>query len=120
METDKKLVDYEVESKKLEEAANRPDFWNPKEGKFDITILSELETYSYVDDESKEQVRAKVAVQYEGTEYVWGFGIGKTKASTYGQLVEVAKANGGTLIGKNVTVVIKSDGKKRDFTIVSL
>ena len=118
METDKKLVDYEVESKNLEEAANRPDFWNEEPGKYEITILSGLETYSYMNDEGQEQIRAKVAIQYKGTEFVWGFGIGKTKASTYGQLVEVAKANGMVLTGKNVLVVITSDGKKRTFTVV--
>jgi len=117
-ETNNNKVNYEEESQKLQDAANRPDFWNPKEGKYEITILSELETYSYIDAENKNQDRAKVAVEYQGQEFVWGFGIGKTRASTYGQLVEVAKANDNKLTGKSVTVVIKSDGKKRDFTIV--
>ena len=112
-------VNYEEESQNLQEATNRPDFWNPKEGKYEITILSELETYSYIDKETQQQQdRAKVSVKYGEEELVWGFGIGKTRASTYGQLVEIAKANDNKLTGKKVTVVIKSDGKKRDFTIV--
>jgi len=119
METDKQLVDYEVESKKLEEAQNRPDFWNPTEGKYEISILSEIERYAYMDSEGKEQNRAKVSIEFEGTEYVWSFGIGQTKASLYGQLVEAAHKKSNTLTGQKVTVVIKFDGKKRDFTIVS-
>jgi len=130
MEPEKKIVDYESTAKKLEEAQSRPNFWNPKEGKFEIEILSELSTYQYqkkdkqgnfvFDDKGAPamETRAKVDISSGGNKYVWSFGIGATKASTYGQLVELAVKHGNKLTGQKVTVVIKNDGKKRDFTIV--
>jgi hypothetical protein len=129
METDKTIVDYESTAKKLEEAQNRPDFWSPKEGKFVVVILSELSTYQYQEKDKQGnlvflnnvpvmQTRAKVDIECSGKQYVWSFGIGATRASTYGQLVELAMKNNKKLTGQQITVVIKSDGKKRDFTIV--
>lgn len=130
METDKQIVDYESTAKRLEEAQNRPDFWNPKEGKFEVTILSELSTYQYqekdkngnlvfaTDGKPVMQVRARLDIQIADKQYVWSFGVGATKASTYGQLVDYALKHDKKLTGQKMTVVIKSDGKKRDFTIV--
>ena len=72
METETQIVDYESAAKKLKEAQDRPPFWNPKAGKFEVTILSELETYSFQDKDKQgnllftpdgkpvTQVRAKV------------------------------------------------------------
>jgi len=118
MESDKKLIDYEAEAKKLDEAQSRPDFWNPTAGKFDVFILSELEQYEFTDKDGAVQRRAKINVECSGKVYVWSFGIGSTKASTYGQLVDYARKHANKLTGAKITVVIKSDGKKRDFTIV--
>lgn len=136
METDTNIVDYETTAKKLEEAQNRPDFWNPKEGKFEVVMLSELSTYQYQEKDTSGnlvftqdgkpvmQVRAKVNIETTDPktkdlkQYVWSFGIGATKASTYGQLVDYALKHNKKLTGNKVTVVIKSDGKKRDFTII--
>ena len=120
METDKQLVNYEVAAKQLEEARNRPDFWNPQAGKHELVLLSEMEHYEYPDkqDPDKMNKRAKVSVEVAGKQYTWSFGIGMTMASTYGQLVDYAIKNKGKLIGSKITVVVKSDGKKRDFTII--
>jgi hypothetical protein len=130
METDTNIVDYESTGKKFEEAQNRSDFWNPKEGKFEIVILSELSTYQYQEKDKQGnlvftpdgkpvmQVRAKVDIESSGKQYVWSFGIGATKASTYGQLIDYALKHNKKLTGNKVTIVIKNDGKKRDFTIV--
>ena len=117
-ETNKDLVNYETEAAKLEEAQNRPDFWNPKEGKHEVLMLSEMSFYEFTDKDDKLQKRAKLDVEVAGEKYVWSFGIGVTKASCYGQLVDHAKKHENKLDGVRITVVIKSDGKKRDFTIV--
>lgn len=118
METDKQLVDYEVEAKKLEEFQSRPPFWNPKDGKFTVVFLGELEHYEYSDAEEKIQKRARVDIEVAQQKYTWSFGIGLTKASLYGQIIDFAKKNNNKLTGTTVTVVIKYDGKKRDFTLV--
>lgn len=120
METDKQLIDYNAVSKQLKEAASRPDFWNPKAGKFEVIALSEMSHYEYPNkkDPAIMEKRAKLDIEAEGKQWTWSFGIGVTEASLYGQLVSLAIKNGGKLLGQKFTVVIKSDGKKRDFTIV--
>lgn len=118
METDKNLVDYEVEAKKLKEAQSRPDFWNPKAGKHEVVILSEMEHYEFTDKQDQVQKRAKVTVESEGKQLTWSFGIGQTEASLYGQLIAYAQKHGNKLTGNKITLVVKSDGKKRDFTVV--
>jgi len=118
METDKNLVNYEVEAKKLKEAQSRPDFWNPKAGKYEIVILSEMECYEFTDKEDKLQKRAKVSVESEGKQLTWSFGIGQTEASLYGQLITYAQKHNNKLTGSKITLVVKFDGKKRDFTVV--
>jgi len=120
METDNKLVDYEVVAKQLKEAACRPDFWNPTSGKFEVVALSEMTHYEYPNkkDTNIQEKRAKIDVEVAGKQWCWSFGIGVTEASLYGQLVAYALKNGNKLTGTKFTVVIKSDGKKRDFTIV--
>lgn len=120
METDNKLVDYELVSKQLKEAANRPDFWNPVSGKFEVIALGEMAHYEYPNkkDPNIIEKRAKIDIEVSGKQWTWSFGIGITEASLYGQLVALALKNNGKLIGQRFTVVIKNDGKKRDFTIV--
>jgi len=118
MGTDTTLVNYEVEAKKLKEALNRPDFWNPKAGRYEPVLLSEMEHYEFTDKEDKVQKRAKVTVEAEGKQMTWSFGIGQTEASLYGQLIAYAQKHDNKLTGNKITLVVKSDGKKRDFTIV--
>jgi len=120
METDKQLVDYEVEGKKLKEALGRPEFWNPKAGKHEVVILSEMEHYEYPNKKEPAimEKRAKVLVEAEGKQLTWSFGIGQTEASLYGQLIAFAQKNNNKLAGSKITLVVKSDGKKRDFTVV--
>lgn len=116
MET--KIVDYEKEFKKLEEFLN-VKFWNPKPGKHTIVILSEMENYQFVDKKTQTiEPRAKVLIEINKEPFVWSFGIGKTKASAYGQLVERASQNNNKLTGLMLTVVVKNDGSKNDYTIV--
>lgn len=118
METDKQIVDYASEEKKLEEAINRPEFWNPNAGKYEVVILSEMSNYEFTDKDNKAQKRAKVSIEVAGKQFTWSFGIGITKASLYGQLIDYAKKHNNKLVGAKITLVVKSDGKKRDFTVV--
>ena len=49
----------------------------------------------------------------DGEEKLWTFGIGRTPASTFGQLVELATKNSNKLIGVEFSVVVKFDGTTR-------
>jgi DNA-binding protein H-NS len=114
-------MDYQSELKKLQEGS---DYWKPKVGQFKVKALTELEPAEpYVkkrDDgteESHEQYKIKILVN--GEEKIWTFGKGKTPASTYGQLVQLATNHGNKLTDVEFSVVVKSDGTKNDYTIVN-
>ena len=113
-------MDYQQEQKRLQEGGN---FWKPKVGQFKVKALTELEeTEPFVkkiegqQDEIHEQAKLKILV--DGEEKIWTFGKGKTPASTYGQLVDLATKKNNTLKDVEFTVVVKSDGTKNDYTII--
>ena len=117
MDTNKTLVNYDDESKRLEEFSSA-NYWNPKSGKFEVLPLSELSKFQQTEKDGTVKEKAKVDIEVEGGSYVWTMGIGQTNASLYGQLINFAKSHNNKLKGNKFTVVIKNDGKKRDFTIV--
>ena len=117
METQNNLVNYTEEAKKLEEQ-KLTDYWNPKEGKFEVVALSELTKFEQPDKDGTVKQKAKVSVEVAGKQYTWTMGVGQTKASLYGQLISFALDHGQKLTGNKFVVVIKNDGQKRDFTIV--
>jgi len=115
-------MDYQKELKRLQEGGN---FWKPKVGQFKVKALSELEEAEPFTKKSNEagkpdqlNPQAKMKISVGGEEKVWTFGIGITPASTYGQLVDLATKHGNQLKGVEFSVVVKSDGKKNDYTIV--
>ena len=113
-------MDYQNELKKIQEGGN---FWKPKAGQFKVKALTELETadpYVKKREGQSDEVspQAKIRILVNGDEKSWTFGIGKTPASTYGQLVELATKHVNQLKGVEFSVVVKSDGTKNDYTIV--
>lgn len=111
------LIDYESESKQLNEQKTN-NYWNPKEGKFEVIALSEITKFQQTEKDGTIKERAKVLIEVSGQQFIWTMGIGQTKASLYGQLISFAIDHNKKLLGNKFTVVIKNDGKKRDFTIV--
>lgn len=116
-------MDYQSELKKLQEGS---EYWKPKVGQFKVKALTELEDAEpfirkkEVDGKQVEETspQAKIKILVSGEEKVWTFGKGKTPASTYGQLVELATKNNNKLEGLEFSVVVKNDGTKNDYTIV--
>ena len=115
-------MDYQNELKRLQEGGS---YWKPakKNAQFKVKAISELEPSEPFEQErsdgtieSKEQFQLKI--QVDGSDKIWTFSKGFTPASTYGQLVNLAIAKGNTLNGAEFTVIVKSDGKKNDYTIV--
>jgi len=114
-------MDYKEELKRLQEGSN---YWKPKVGQYKLKALSELEEADpFVkqregqEDEVHPQMKIKVTI--DGEEKLWTFGKGKTPASTYGQLVELASKHANQLTNVEFSVVVKSDGTKNDYTIVN-
>lgn len=114
-------MDYQEELKRLNEGGN---YWKPKSGTFKVKALSEIqEADPFIKkndkDGSEERIpQASLPIQVGGEDKVWTFGKGKTPASTYGQLVELATKNNNMLTNLDFTVVVKYDGTKNDYTIV--
>lgn len=114
-------MDYQNELKRLQEGGN---YWKPKVGQFKVKALSELEEadpYIRKKEGEADEVspQAKIKVLVDGEEKTWTFGIGKTPASTYGQLVDLATKHANQLTNVEFSVVVKSDGTKNDYTIVN-
>lgn len=114
-------MEYEKELKRLQEGGN---FWKPKVGQFKLKALSELEeTDPFIRKKEGEadevSPQAKIKILVDDEEKTWTFGIGKTPASTYGQLVELATKHSNKLTDVEFSVVVKSDGTKNDYTIVN-
>jgi hypothetical protein len=118
-------MDYQNELKKLQEGSS---YWKPKVGQFKVKSLSELEEAEPFVKTSKDKdgkdveestAQAKLKILVAGEEKLWTFGKGKTPASTYGQLVELATKHSNSLKGIEFSVVVKNDGKKNDYTIVN-
>lgn len=114
-------MDYQTELKRIQEGGN---FWKPKPGQFKVKALTELEeaepfTRKKEDGSDEVTPQAKIKLLVEGEEKTWTFGLGKTPASTYGQLVELAVKNNNKLIDVEFSVVVKSDGTKNDYTLVA-
>ena len=113
-------MDYQEELKRLQEGGN---YWKPKVGQFKVKALTELEEsepFVRKKEGETDQVtpQAKIKILVDGEEKTWTFSIGKTPASTYGQLIELATKKNGTLKDVEFTVIVKSDGTKNDYTIV--
>jgi len=114
-------MDYQNELKRLQESSN---YWKPKIGQFKVKALTELEeTEPFIRKKEGENdevhPQAKIKILINGEEKIWTFGIGKTPASTYGQLVDLATKNGNKLKDVEFSVVVKNDGTKNDYTIVN-
>ena len=112
-------MDYQKEIQKLEAYIPGGDFWKAESGQHHVKALGELEDADPYEEEGKEpQPRMKLKILVDGKEVDWTFGVGKTKASTYGQLCNLAANKNNKLEGEQFTVVVKNDGKKNDYTIV--
>lgn len=114
-------MNYQEELKKLQESGN---YWKPKAGQFKVKALTELEeadpfVRKHEDKEDEVSPQAKIQILVDGDEKTWTFGIGKTPASTYGQLIELATKHANQLKDVEFSVVVKFDGTKNDYTIVN-
>ena len=118
-------MDYQNELKRLQESGN---YWKPKVGQYKLKALTELEdadpfVKKVKDAEGKEveesYPQAKIKILVDGEEKTWTFGKGKTPASTFGQLIELASKHANQINGVEFSVVVKSDGVKNDYTIVN-
>lgn len=116
-------MDYQSELTRLQsnEAVNKVEYWKPRAGQYKVKALSELEEGKpYVEEGKPDQLRKQlhILVLPENKEVVWSMPHGVTRASTSGQLVNLAVARGNKLKGEEFTVVVVGEGQNKRFTIV--
>jgi len=114
-------MDYQEELKKIQEGG---DYWKAKAGQFKVKALSELEeadpfVKQRKGEEDEVHPQAKIRLLVAGEEKTWTFGKGKTPASTYGQLIELATKHANQLKDVEFSVVVTNDGTKNNYTIVN-
>lgn len=118
MET-KQPFNYAAARKDLEETSKRPPFWKPTVGQHAVKIISEFEEFKFKDKETgEEEDRLKLRIEVGGQEYVWSMGYGQTKASLYGQLLQIAEKHGDKLSGTTVKLAVKNSGKKNEYFVL--
>lgn len=115
------MVNYNEEVTRLDafKPDEQSDFWKPKAGQYKVKSLTELEEadpYKEVGKPDKPQV--KIDLLIEDKKVTWTMAIGKSPASSYGQLCKLAVVRNNTLINQEFTVVVTFDGKKNTYTIV--
>jgi hypothetical protein len=110
-------IDYLAEQKKLAEFSG--DYWKPKAGQYKVKALSEVvDSEPFIDEKKAEpQPRYQLKILENKKEYLWNFPKGKTPASTYGQLINLAVSKG-KLIDIEFTIVVVGEGQNIRFTIV--
>ena len=115
------MVDYNEEVKRLDafKPDEQSDFWKPKAGQYKVKALTELEEANpYVEEGKADKPQVKINMLVDGKEVAWTMSIGKSPASSYGQLCKLAIARDGKLTNQEFTVVVNNDGKKNTYTIV--
>ena len=112
-------TDYNAELTRLEAyvPSEQSDFWKPKPGQYKVKALSEIEDSKPFKDKP-DQPRRAIKILVDDKHQAWTFALGKSTASTYGQLIKLANAKGGRLSGTEFIVVVTGVGQNVRYTIV--
>lgn len=115
-------MDYKLELQKLKENEDAigSEFWKPEAGKYRVIATSEIVDGEPYREEGKTDVpRKMISVDVDGTNHNWSMPVGKTPASTYGQLCHLASEKGNKLTALGFTVVVVGSGQNKRFTVVA-
>lgn len=116
-------IDYNSEQARLQ--AFKPEesgkFWKPQAGQYKVKALTELEEADpYVEEGKEPKPQAKIDLLLGDDEkIIWTIAKGKSPASAYGQLVNLASSNGNKLKDLQFLIVVTNDGKRNSYTIVT-
>jgi len=115
-------MDYKekvAELEKNQEESNydeKLEWFNPDAKQYKVKVLELANEYKATFD-NKDIIKKRIVVKVDGKKLNWGVPVGKTLSSLFGQLMKAGEILGG-LENKEVTLLVKSDGKKRDYTIL--
>lgn len=105
-------------------AKKNNEFWKPESGKYIVEFCSDGNPFTTIDynDRNKPVTEQKIVekvlfnIRVNDKEYSWAVTKGKGLTSLYGQIALVAMTKN-SLVGSRINVIIKGDGKDRDYTI---
>ena len=121
------MVDYKKELDRVD--SFKPEdsnlYWKAEPGHYHVKAMSELEpTDPYEEDGKPDKPRVKLNIIFKkegmwSDPVEWTMAVGKTAASTYGQLCRLAVEKGGGLKDVEFQIVVVNDGTKNTYTIVA-
>jgi len=116
-ETKKMERNWNMEVDKLKEQV---EFLKLDAGKHKVVFLDNgVDRNAFFDE--KEYAKTDFKVQHNGKEQVYVFSVTKgdnpTPRSLWGQLALYGKEQG-TLVGKEITILVKGEGKSKDYTVL--
>ena len=121
-------INYETEQKRISEfkPGESGMYWKPTPGQYRVRALAELEEAEpYVEEGKDPQKQAKIDLEIikkglvsKGEKVTWTIPVGKSQASAYGQLINLATSRSNKLTGEEFMVVVTNDGHKNSYTIV--
>lgn len=116
-------MDWEKRKERLRRAKDfEPLEWfNPEAGEHKLTVVAEGGNYEVeVEDKATKKLkrieRIRLEIEKDGKKKNWGVSFGQTENSLYGQLCLLG-ASHGTLVGQPITLLVKGQGKNKEYTI---
>jgi hypothetical protein len=108
-------MDYAKEVEELKKYETTAWF-KPDVGTYKIKILGEGE---FVQKTFKEEqvTQWNLPISVQGLKMTWSVTKGKSMSSIYGQIMFLCAKNNNSAVGVEFDLIVKSDGKKRDYTI---
>ena len=118
-ETGKVETDYHGRMSRVQDSAEKGEWFKPTPGKHKVKFLSEGTPYE-VEWEGETIPKLRFDVEVKGKKFSWGITEGKTTASTYGQLMLIATKMEpiNKMEGKEITLLAVSDGTKNTYTVL--
>lgn len=113
LETNKKIIDYGQELKKMNETLN---YWKPVQGEHTVTFLSEAEECQYVEPDGKITSQWRFLIDRGFGPQSWTIPRSNSPNSVRGQLCKVAVQRG-KLFGESLKIMVIGSGKERRYTV---
>ena len=111
-------MNLEEEYNKIKEHI-KVEWFKPTIGKYEVVIIGEPTPEEYI-NESDGKVTQQIVLDVEINKKrrKWSISKGLTFASLFGQIMALAKYNNYSTNGLKLTLLVKNDGYKNDYTIL--
>ena len=122
------MVDWDKEFENLNEYENieKLDWFNPEAGQHKIKVLEVGKEWTpkdkdgkpkYTNKSGEPQIKVRLEIEIDKKRLNWSVPKGQTTASLWGQLILLAR-NKGKLEDHEFTLLVKGEGKNKDYTIL--